>query len=338
MFGNLCDVPGVLVGHATDPVGLTGCTAVLFDAPAGAVVGVDVRGSSPGTRETDMLGPTGRVDEAHAILLTGGSAFGLGAADGVVRFLEERGLGYDVRVARVPIVPAAVIFDLAVGDPTARPDAAMGYEAAAAALSGDFTQGSVGAGTGATVGKVLGPERAMKGGVGSASVSLSDDLVVAALVVVNAFGDVRDPSGGEILAGPRLADGTLADSVEHLLEASRFMRWGENTTLGIVATNARLSKLAATKLAQMAHDGLARTVSPVHTSVDGDTVFAASVGGPAEGEAAGGPPEGPVGVTAAPDVVGAWGARVLAEAVLHAVWAARGAPPDLPSVSDLRSE
>jgi L-aminopeptidase/D-esterase-like protein len=161
--------------------------------------------------------------------------------------------------------------------------------------------------------------------------------MVAALAAVNAFGDVRDPSTGRILAGPRLDDGTLADSVEHLAEAARFMRWGENTTLGIVATNARLPKPTATKVAQMAQAGLARTISPVHTSIDGDTVFAASVGGPAEGEAAGRPPEGPVGVTAAPDVVGAWGARVLAEAVLHAVWAARGAP-DLPSVSDLRSE
>ena len=337
MLGNLCDVPGVLVGHATDEVGLTGCTAILFDAPAGAVAGGDVRGSSPGTRETDMLSPTGRVEETHAILLTGGSAFGLGAADGVVRFLEEKGVGYDVGVARVPIVPAAVVFDLANGDSTARPDASMGYEAAAAALSGDFAQGSVGVGTGATVGKVLGPERAMKGGVGSASVSLPDGLVVAALAAVNAFGDVRDPSMGQILAGPRLDDGTLADSVEHLMEASRFMRWGENTTLGIVATNARLSKPAVSKVAQMAHDGLARTVSPVHTSIDGDTVFAASVGGPPESEAVGEPLEGPVVVVVAPDVVGAWGARVISEAVLRAVRAARGTP-DLPSVSDLRPE
>jgi L-aminopeptidase/D-esterase-like protein len=318
-------------------VNLTGCTAVLFDTPTGAVVGVDVRGSSPATRETDMLSSIGRVGETHALLLTGGSAFGLGAADGVVRFLEEKGVGYDVRVARVPIVPAAVVFDLATGDPAARPDAPMGHKAAAAATSGKFAQGSVGVGTGATVGKVLGPERAMKGGVGSASVSLPDGLVVAALAAVNAFGDVRDPSTGRILAGPRLDDGTLADSVEHLAEAARFMRWGENTTLGVVATNARLSKPAVTKVAQMAHDGLARTVSPVHTSIDGDAVFAASVGGPPEGEAAGGPPEGPVGVAAAPDVVGAWGARVISEAVLRAVRAARGTP-DLPSVSELRPE
>ena len=322
MFGNLCDVPGVLVGHATDPDGLTGCTAVLFDAPAGAVVGVDVRGSSPGTRETDLLDPIGRVEETHAILLTGGSAFGLGATDGVVRFLEEKGAGYDVRVARIPIVPAAVIFDLATGDPTTRPDASMGYEAAAAARSGDFEQGSVGVGTGATVGKVLGPERAMKGGLGSASVRLSEGLVISALVVVNAFGDVWDPSSGEILAGPRLTDGTLADSVEHLAEVAPHMRWGEgNTTLGVVATNARLSKPAATKVAQMAHDGLARTISPVHTSIDGDVIFAASI-------------NDSTAVAAAPDVVGAWGARVVAEAVLRAIRSAKGVP-GFPAASEV---
>ena len=323
MFGNLCDVPGVLVGHTTDLIGLTGCTAVLFGG-AGAVVGVDVRGSSPGTRETDLLNPIGRVEEAHALLLTGGSAFGLAAASGVVHYLEENGIGYDVRVARIPLVPAAVIFDLAVGDPDARPDAGMGYEAAAAAQSGDFEQGSVGAGTGATVGKVFGITRAMKGGLGSASVTLPGGLVVGALVVVNAFGDVRDPSTGVILAGPRYEDGTPADSVEHFMEAAPFVRWGENTTLGIVATNARLTKPGATKVAQMAHDGLARVVYPVHTSLDGDTIFAASIGGSPGGSLH----------AAAPDVVGAWGARVVAEAVVRAVRLARGTP-DLPAASEL---
>ena len=313
-------MPGVLVGHATDEKGLTGCTAVLFDAPAGAVVGVDVRGSSPGTRETDLLSPTGRIDQTHALLLTGGSAFGLGAANGVVSFLEERGVGYDVRVARIPIVPAAVVFDLAVGDPSARPGPDMGYKAASSAASGPFEQGTVGAGTGTTVGKVLGLERAMKGGLGSVSVALPGGVVVAALAVVNAFGDVRDPSTGRIVAGPRLGDGTLADSVEHLAEAERFMRWGENTTLGIVATNARLSKPEATKVAQMAQDGLARTVSPVHTSLDGDAIFAASVGGQSS-------------VIIAPDVVGAWAARVVSDAVLRAVREAKGVP-GVPAVSE----
>jgi L-aminopeptidase/D-esterase-like protein len=337
LFDNLCDVPGVLVGHATDEVGLTGCTVVLFDAPAGAVVGVDVRGSSPGTRETDLLDPVGRVEETHALLLTGGSALGLGAADGVVRFLEEKGVGYDVRVARIPIVPAAVISDLAVGEPTARPGPEMGYEAAASALNEDFEQGSVGAGTGASVGKVLGGERAMKGGLGSASVALPGGLVVAALAVVNAFGDVRDPSTGAILAGPRKEDGTHVDSVEHLMEAAPFMRWGENTTLVIVATNARLTKPETTKVAQVAHNGLARIVYPVHTSLDGDLVFAASIGGPSSEEANeffDRTPGEPVGIAAAPDVVGAWGARVVAEAIVRAIHSAKGTP-GLPSASEM---
>jgi L-aminopeptidase/D-esterase-like protein len=328
----------VLVGHATDEVGLTGCTAVLFDAPAGAVVGVDVRGSSPGTRETGLLDPIGRMAETHALLLTGGSAFGLGAADGVVRYLEEKGVGYNVGVARVPIVPATVIFDLATGDPAARPDATMGYKAAAAAQNGDFAQGSVGVGMGATVGKVLGRERAMKGGLGSASVALPGGLVVGALAAANGFGDVRDPSTGAILAGPRREDGTLADSVEHLMEAAPFMRRGENTTLAIVATNAPLTKPEVTKVAQMAHDGLSRTVHPVHTSVDGDTVFAASIGGPIDGTAGETPDElldARAGVAAAPDVVGAWGARMVAEAVLRAVRSAKGLP-GIPSYRDLR--
>ncbi len=319
----------MLVGHATDPVGLTGCTAVLFDTSngAGAVVGVDVRGSSPGTRETDLLDPIGRVGETHALLLTGGSAFGLSAADGVVSFLEEKGIGYHARVARIPLVPAAVVFDLAVGDPYARPGPEMGYEAAAAARNLDFEQGSIGAGTGASVGKVLGMERAMKGGLGSASVALSGGLLVGALAVVNAFGDVRDPlAAGTILAGPRYEDGTLADSVKHLMEAAPFVRWGENTTLGIVATNARLTKPGVTKVAQMAHDGLARTVYPVHTSVDGDTIFAASVGGSSDESSR---------FAVAPDVVGAWGAQVVAEAVVRAVRSAKGMP-DLPAVSELR--
>src|ERR671916_2830104 len=194
VFGNLCDVPGVLVGHATDLEAFTGCTAVVFEEPA--VVGVDVRGSSPGTRETDRLGPHGTVRRTHALLLTGGSAFGLAAAEGVVRFLEEGGVGFDIGVARIPLLSAAVLFDLVVGDPGVRPGPEMGYEAAASAKSADFAQGSVGAGAGATVGKVLGLEGAMKGGVGSASVALDGGLVVGALAAVNAFGDVRDPRTG----------------------------------------------------------------------------------------------------------------------------------------------
>jgi L-aminopeptidase/D-esterase-like protein len=318
VLDNLCDVPGVLVGHATDREGLTGCTAVLFEEPA--VVGVDVRGSSPGTRETDRLSPTGTVRRTHALLLTGGSAFGLAAVEGVVSFLEESDVGLDVGVARIPLVSAAVLFDLVVGSPAARPDLEMGYEAASSAKNGDFAQGSVGAGTGATVGKVLGMERAMKGGVGSASVRLDGGLVVGALAAVNAFGGIRDPIGGGILAGPRMDDGALGDTVELLPEAVTRMRWGEDTTLGIVATNADLSKTQASKVAQMAHDGLARAVEPVHTTVDGDVVFAASVGG----------------VDAPTDVVGAWGARVMQEAILRAVRRAEGVP-GIPSVSEYKS-
>lgn len=295
------------MGHATNTEGLTGCTAVLFDRSA--VVGVDVRGSSPGTRETDRLGPVGMVRDTHALLLTGGSAFGLAAADGIVKFLEEKGFGLDVGVAKIPLVSAAVIFDLMAGSPEARPDAAMGYEAASAAASGDFEQGTVGAGTGATVGKMLGLENAMKGGLGSASVDLGDGLIVGALAVVNAVGDVRDEQG-QILAGPRREDGSLADSEELMPQATDRMRWGQNTTLGVVATNARLSKPATTKVAQMSHDGLARAIHPVHTSVDGDVVFAASVGE----------------IETAPDVVGTWGARMMQESILRAIRSSKGFP------------
>jgi L-aminopeptidase/D-esterase-like protein len=315
VFDNLCDVPGVLVGHATEYEALTGCTAIIFEEPA--VVGVDVRGSSPGTRETDRLGPHGTVRKTHAILFTGGSAFGLAAAEGVVRYLEESGVGLDIGVARIPLVSAAVLFDLVVGDPAVRPGPEMGYEAASSAKSENFAQGSVGAGTGATVGKVLGLERAMKGGVGSASVRLEGGLVVGALAAVNAFGDIRDPMTGRVIAGPRQDDGTLGDTVELLPEAVHRVGWDENTTLGIVATNAALSKQAANKVAQMAHDGLARAVQPVHTTVDGDVAFAASVGE----------------VDAATDVVGAWGARIMQEAILRGVRAAKGVP-GIPSLSE----
>jgi L-aminopeptidase/D-esterase-like protein len=318
MPNNLCDVPGVLVGHATDEDVTTGCTAVLFENPEGAVVGVDVRGSSPGTRETDRLGPIGVVRGTHALLLTGGSTFGLAAADGVVRFLEEKGIGLDVGVARIPLVSAAVLFDVVIGDPTVRPDAEMGYRAASSATSGDFAQGSVGAGAGATVGKVLGLDRAMKGGVGSASVRLGDGLVVGALAAVNAFGEVRDPWTRKVIAGPRLEDGTLGDTVELLPEVADRLKWGESTTLGIVATNARLTKPQANKVAQMAHDGLARAIYPVHTTIDGDIVFAAGTGE----------------VEAAPDIVGAWGARVIEDAIVRAVLAAEGSN-GIPAARDL---
>jgi L-aminopeptidase/D-esterase-like protein len=302
-------------------VGLTGCTAILFESPGGAVVSVDVRGSSPGTRETDRLHPSGSVRGTHALLLTGGSAFGLAAADGVVRFLEEKGVGLDVGVARIPLVSAAVLFDLVTGDPAVRPGPEMGYAAALSASRADFEQGSIGAGTGATVGKVLGLERAVKGGLGSASVDLGSGIFVGALAAVNAFGDVWDADTGTTIAGPRRDDGSFGDTVDLLPEAAARMGWGQNTTLGVVATNARLSKVEASKVAQMAHDGFARAIRPVHTTVDGDVVFAASTGDET--------------LAAATDVVGTWGARTMQEAILRAVRRAQGVP-GIPSLSDLR--
>lgn len=267
-----------------------------------------MRGSSPGTRETARLAPTASVRHTDAILLTGGSAFGLAAADGVVRYLEENGVGLDIGgVATIPLVSAAVLFDLMLGRPDIRPDSRMGYEAAASAERGAFGQGSFGAGAGATVGKILGLDRAMKGGVGSASFHLGGGLVVGAIAAVNAFGDVRDAENGGMIAGPRLDDGTLGDTVELLPGAVERLRWGQNTTLCIVATNARLSKTEVTKVSQMAHDGLARTIYPVHTTVDGDVAFAASLGD----------------VETAPDIVGAWGARAVSEAVMRAVRSAK---------------
>ena len=272
-------IEGIRVGHETLAERPTGCTVVLTEA--GAIAGVDVRGSAPGTRETDLLDPVNSVDRVHAIVLSGGSAFGLDAASGVVRYLEERDVGYDVGVARVPIVPAAILFDLGVGGkPHIRPGAECGYRAAKAALAGLIQEGNVGAGTGATVGKLAGSGRAMKGGIGTAAIELPNGLVVAALVAVNAIGDVIDPSTGAVVAGVRTEDGTGFADARKLLRsgASTGGRVGDNTTIGVVATNASLTKTEATKVAQMAHDGLARAIQPAHTPFDGDTLFALSLG------------------------------------------------------------
>jgi L-aminopeptidase/D-esterase-like protein len=276
--GRLTDVPGLLVGHWTDRRGMTGCTVVL--CPRSAVAGVDIRGGAPGTRETELLEPTRSVKSVHAVLLTGGSAYGLDAASGVMRWLEERDIGYDVRVARVPIVPAAVVFDLAVGPSSVRPDAAAGYAACAAAVEGDFEEGSVGAGTGCTVGNFLGMSACMKSGIGTASMRIGHGVVVSALAAVNAFGDVVDPDTGQILAGARRPDGSFANTATLFQGDLSGTRFGAltNTTLAVVATSARLTPAAATKVAQMAHDGLARAIRPVHTGVDGDAVFALSLG------------------------------------------------------------
>lgn len=320
--GGLTDVPGVKVGHFTDTRRPTGCTVVLVED--GAVAGVDVRGGAPGTRETDLLDPLNTVERVHALLLSGGSAFGLDAATGVMRFLEERGVGFPVGTARVPIVPAAILFDLALGDWKIRPDAAAGHAAARAASSGPVAEGNVGAGAGATVGKLFGFQRAMKGGLGTASLRLPHGVVVAALVAVNAVGDVVDPSNGRLLAGARTADGRALEDTQAAILAGRVLApplrvepARGNTTIGVVATNAALSKAAANKVAQMAHDGLARSLRPVHTPWDGDTLFALSTG------------REPADTL----VVGALAAEVVALAVLRGVRAASSLP-GLPAAAD----
>lgn len=318
----LTAVPGIEVGHHALGERPTGCTVVL--ARRGAVAGVDVRGGAPGTRETDLLDPSNTVQTVHAVLLSGGSAFGLDAATGVVRYLEEQGIGFDTGVAKVPIVPAAVLFDLTVGArPDVRPNAESGYRAARAARSGPVAEGNVGAGAGATVGKIAGSARAMKGGVGSASIALPGGLVVAALVAVNAVGDVLDPVTGRVIAGARTEDGGALADARTLLRAGGFRplaRPGENTTIGVIATNAALGKAQAGKLAQMAHDGFARAIVPAHTPLDGDTIFALATGDmPGE-----------------PDLmtIGALAAEAMAEAIVRAARAASGLP-GLPAARDL---
>ncbi len=303
----ITDVEGIRVGHATDLEAATGCTVVLCEA--GAVAGVEVRGGAPGTRETDLLHPLNRVQQVHGVLLTGGSAFGLAAADGVMQYLEERGAGYDVVVAKVPIVPAAVIFDLWLGRPDVRPTASMGYAACQAATTGPVEEGTVGAGTGATVGKLYGPIGAMKGGVGTWSIRLPEGQVVAALVVVNAVGDVL-AADGSVLAGTRdPATGALVGSAALLQSGYIPPRMlGQSTVLGVVATNVALSKVECNRLARVAHHGLAMAVSPSHTTLDGDTFFALSTGQ----------------VQGAYDVVASAVPQVVAEAIRRAVRAARG--------------
>ena len=332
----LTAVAGLQVGHYTDSRRPTGCTVIL--APGGAVAGVDVRGASPGTRETELLSPLNAVEQVHAILLSGGSAFGLDAAGGVMRWLDERGFGVQLRrVAtvgpqagqpiRVPIVPAAILFDLWVGDPTIRPDAAAGYAACEAASADPPAQGNVGAGAGASVGKLFGIERAMKGGIGSAAVTVGG-ITVGALAAVNALGDVIDPATGAVVAGARSADGrSLLGSMRAILngELPAPMQIGSATTLGVVATDAKLTKAEVNKIAQMAQDGLARSINPAHTMTDGDVVFALATG----------TREGRADLT----LIGALAAEMLAEAVLRGVLTARGLAgdglPDLPAVGDL---
>ncbi len=269
--GSLTDISGVTAGHYTDTEAKTGCTVVLFEN--GAVTGVDVRGSAPGTRETDLLRPTNAVQQANALLLSGGSAFGLAAADGVMRWLEEKGRGFDTGVARVPIVPAAVLFDLAFGSANVRPDAAAGYAACENASDKPLMQGHVGAGTGATVGKAAGMQLCGRGGFGTASVTLPGGVIVAAGFAVNALGDIYDHTTGEKIAGMQ------GGSVSEVLMGNSGMDFsGQNTTIGIVGTNAALTKEQANKLAAVGQDGIAMCIRPAHTMFDGDTVFAFGTG------------------------------------------------------------
>jgi L-aminopeptidase/D-esterase-like protein len=317
----LTAVAGIKVGHHTLAARPTGCTVIL--AEAGAIAGVDVRGAAPGTRETDLLNPVNLVEKVHAVMLAGGSAFGLDAASGVMRYLEERRIGFPTAYGVVPIVPAAILFDLGVGDPRVRPGADCGYAAALAASAGPVPEGSAGAGAGATVGKLLGMDHAMKAGIGTAALSLPGGLTVAALVAVNAFGDVIDPATGKVVAGVRTPDGRGLADARILLRTgiSQQKLLGENSTIGVVATNARLTKTQATKIAQMAHDGLARSITPVHTLADGDTLFALATG--------------TLAADADVSMIGALAAEVVADAVLRAVREAKGLP-GLPAVRDLQ--
>lgn len=307
LTNSLTDVPGILVGHATNLDAVTGCTVII--CPDGTVGGVDQRGGAPGTRETDLLRPMHLVNTVNAVMLAGGSAYGLAAADGVMRYLEEQGKGYSAQGLIVPIVPAAILFDLAIGRSDVRPDAAMGYAACESATAEAVEQGSVGAGTGCRIGGGMGNDFATKGGIGSASVDLGDGLIVAALIAVNAVGDVVDQSG-QIIAGMRQPpDGqTFVGSLNMMRLMSRMVEppTTGNTVIGVVATNAKLTKEQVNKVAQMAQDGLAQAIRPAHTMFDGDTIFALATGE----------------IEANVNAIGAFAAEVVAQAIRNGVNAA----------------
>jgi L-aminopeptidase/D-esterase-like protein len=325
----ITDIPGIEVGQAQDDEALTGCTVVM--CRKGAVGGVDVRGGAPGTRETDLLDPINLVSKVHAVVLAGGSAFGLDAASGVMTYLAEQKIGYGFGGSKVPIVPAAILYDLGLGKSDRHPDLEMGYAAASNANSGPVAEGNFGAGTGATLGKILGMGGAMKSGLGTASLQIGGGVLVGAIVAVNAFGDVLDPATGQILAGARPAKvgpvklggtGPFADTLkvmQTLAGRTIFsLATGGNTVIGVVATNARFDKAQATKMAQMAQDGSARLIRPAHTMLDGDTVFALATGQK----------------KADVSIVGAYAAEVLAQAVVRAVKAAKSAG-GLPAASEM---
>ncbi len=329
--GSITDIPGIRVGHAQNEAALTGCTVILCDEPATG--GVDQRGGAPGTRETDLLRPMHLVNTVNAVLLSGGSAFGLDAASGVVKYLEEHNQGINVGVARVPIVPAAILFDLGIGDPKVRPDLAMGYQACQNASNQPVAQGNIGAGAGATVGKLFGMKLAMKSGIGTSSIRIANGVVIGAIIAVNAFGDILDIETGSILAGTRssrllagLTHNTapLADTMAQMKSAvgSTILHFAtqQNTVIGVVATNARLNKEQANKVAQMAHNGLAQAIRPAHTMLDGDTLFCMSTNRR----------------SADTSIVGAFAAQVVAQAINNAARAAHPAG-NLPAAESLFS-
>lgn len=270
--GYITDIEGLKVGHGQSEEGMTGCTVIIFEE--GAIGGVDVRGSAPGTRETDIFGATKMIEKVHALVLSGGSAFGLDASGGVMKYLEENGIGFDVGVTKVPIVASAVLFDLDIGDSRIRPDLNMGYIAAQTASTLEDRQGNVGCGLGATVGKIMGPKMAMKSGLGSASIRVGD-LIVSALVGVNAFGDIYDYKTNKQLAGVydynKKSMLNTVDILKSMAIKPEFSQ--KNTTIGIIASNAILNKAQANKVAEMGHDGFARSINPIHTMFDGDIIF-----------------------------------------------------------------
>lgn len=315
--GYITDIQGIKVGHADNKTGMTGCTVIICED--GATAGVDVRGSAPGTRETDLLKSEKLVDKVHSVVLSGGSAFGLDAASGVMKYLEQNNIGFDVGVTKVPIVCSAVIFDLNIGDYRIRPDSDMGYRACLNASEREKAQGNIGAGLGATVGKILGPENAMKSGLGSATIK-SGELMVSAIIVVNSFGDVYDFKTNKILAGALNKDNNQFYNSYEVMKQTNIKAGFpvKNTTIGVVATNAILTKPQANKVAQMSQNGLARSINPIHTMLDGDTIFALSTGK----------------VNADINLVGTMASEVVSMAITNAVKSAKGVG-DILAMSDL---
>ena len=323
-------IDGIKVGHAQDFEALTGCTAIICEK--GAISGVDQRGGAPGTRETDALRPMHLVEHCHAVVLSGGSAFGLDAATGVVRYLEERHIGFDTGVAHVPIVASAVLFDLAIGNPSIRPDSAMGYQACINAIEEICPEGNIGAGTGATVGKILGMEGATKAGIGATSFNITNDIFISAIIALNAFGHIVDPNSGKIIAGARFPceqaskhqDVVFADTIEimrsHTQANMQSLNYSANTVIGVIATNAILTKEGANKVAQMAHNGIARTVRPAHTMFDGDTLFTMATN------------EHPADI----NVIGVFAAEAVSRAIIRAVECAKSSG-GIPSASELHT-